>query len=167
MLERVYGIELLIPAANSTVSLEEMLAEVAAIAPPLDQHDELVFFASPHPVPAIGVLLERRGIATERSELLMLTPETLRDIAKSPIFADYAIEARSGNVYFDLSLTAAFALKATKPEAETAPALLQLEEHLIGTLSGPNGQLHLIDRQLTSLADRVARAYGCLTVWEA
>lgn len=154
MLERLLGID--------WPGTEDDLARIDGIA---DRCGELLVFADESAFSSALALLGSRGYAPEPCELLRLPASQDCRFEQASIYEDYAIVSDGGRVYFDLSLVSVFALNAAKPEAEPAPALLQLEEHLIGTLSLPEGCRHLIDRQLAPLADRVARAYGCATRW--
>lgn len=104
----------------------------------------------------------------ERLELLMVPDE----VKRSPFdrFGDFAFQGMSGATYFDAREVAVFRLRANKPEAEPAPALMQLEEHLIAEIVADgngegSGSWHVMERQLTELAERVARAYRCEIEW--
>lgn len=156
MLERMHGIDW--PHDD---------AELARIDGIADRCGDLLVFANESASVAALELLASLGSDADRCELLRLPASPECRFERTSLYGDYAIASVGGRVYFDLSLVAVFALLATKPEAEPAPALLQLEEHLIGTLTLPDGPCHLIDRQLAPLADRVARAYGCATRWLA
>lgn len=156
MLEKWHGIDW--PYAD---------AEIGRIDGIADRCGELLVFANESASVAALAWLESRGSGADRCELLRLPASPECRFERTPLGDDYAIASDEGRIYFDLSLVAAFALFAAKPEAEPAPALLQLEEHLIGTLTLPEGPCHLIDRQLAPLADRVARAYGCAARWLA
>ena len=164
MLERAYGIDLLPPLPAAPIEREALEKELAGVAPIADRREELLAFDSAEARSAAIALLGRLGIGAEPCELRRLPRSAAFE--RKPAYEDYAIEATSGRVYFDASLIAAFRLTKAKPEAEPAPALLQLEEHEICALTLPGGEtLHLIDRQLAPLADRIARAYGCFAEW--
>lgn len=167
MLECVYGVELLSSLANRNDKFDEPIRELSELAKPFDRVGELLLFGSPELPPETVEYLERSNIEYEPLTLLKLSQAERDRIRTYALFEDYAIVSNSGNVYFDLSLVAAFTIAKTKPEAEPAPALLQLEEHLIGTLETTEGSVHLMDRQLALLADRIALAYGCTTSWKA
>jgi len=107
-------------------------------------------------------LLESDQIEVERCELLQLPPDLLE---KGELYEDYVFMTDSNHIVVDLALTALFSLNAIKPSAEPAPALLQLTEHLIGSVRQHEQVIHLLDRQLTELAERIARAYGCEALW--
>jgi hypothetical protein len=165
MLERLYGVDIFLPSDATRERLERLMDELTTIVTPFDRLGELIVFGSLEVLPSVMALLKTHGFESEPCELLALSQSELPTFTQGALYTDYSIEAHSGYVYFDLALTAAFAVYAVKPEAEPAPALLQLEEHLIGTWKRSDGDLHLIDRQLMPLADRIARAYGCSTEW--
>ncbi|MFD0672033.1 hypothetical protein [Cohnella sp. GCM10027633] len=165
MLDRLYGIDMLLPPSVTDNAIDSALAELGEIALIVDRHGELLAFERREAADIAIATFKRHGIDSERCELLRLPREATPLLETGALYGDYAIETSAGNVFFDVSLTASFALDATKPEAEPAPALLQLEEHLIGSLRAEEGSLHLIDRQLANLAERVARAYGCAAIW--
>ncbi|WP_027088329.1 hypothetical protein [Cohnella panacarvi] len=167
MLVRINGIELIMSPINNRVTPSaDVMTEIVRLAKPSDRAEEILMFESPEIASEAADFLHRREVDYEKLELLRISPMASARFKAGALYADYAIHARSGNVYFDLHLVAAFQITATKPVAEPAPALLQLEEHLIGTLSSAQGSVHLIDRQLASLADRVVQAYGCAAAWE-
>lgn len=167
MLIRVYGIELIASPSNSRVTpSDDFINELAKLSKPVDRAEEILLFEWPESASEAATWLERNDAVYEELELVKLSSMASVSFEAGALYEDYAINARSGNVYFDLKLVAAFRLTATKPDAEPAPALLQLEEHLIGSLSSAEGGLHVIDRQLAPLADRIARAYGCTAAWE-
>lgn len=167
MIVRIYGVELIASPPNSRVApSDDFMAEFVNHSKPVDRAEEILLFESPESASEAAAFLERHDADYEKLELLQLSPMASNHFKAGALYEDYAIDARSGNVYFDLNLVSAFSLTATKPDAEPAPALLQLEEHLIGTLVAAEGSLHLIDRQLTPLAERVARAYGCAAARE-
>jgi len=167
MLIRLYGIELLASPSNSRAApSDEFINDLAKLSKLVDRAEEILIFESPDAASEAAAWLDRHEAVYEELELVKLSSTASVRFEPGALYEDYAIIARSGNVIFDLKLVAAFRLTATKPDAEPAPALLQLEEHLIGSLSSAEGSLHVIDRQLTPLADRIARAYGCASAWE-
>jgi len=129
-----------------------------------DSYGELMILESEDHLHPVIELLERLEEPYERCELLWLGPDTWDC---GDLFADYAIVTGRGNVYVDLATVAMFSLHAAKPGAEPAPAWLQLQEHLIGSATPDGIPLLLIDRQLTELADKIARVYGCSVEWHA
>ncbi|MBO9597599.1 MAG: hypothetical protein J7559_07255 [Cohnella sp.] len=162
-----YGVELVMsPPDSRGAPTGDIMAEIVELAEPVDIAKEILVFESAESAADAEALLDRHDADYEKLRLLKLSPTASNLFKAGALYEDYAIDARSGNVYFDLHLVAAFRLTKTKPDAEPAPALLQLEEHLIGTLSSDEGTLHLIDKQLAPLADRVARAYGCTATRE-
>jgi len=111
---------------------------------------------------------DRLSAAEEVCEWLMVPDNAV--VVPTDRFGDFAfIGARSSCVYLDSAYIAIFRLIAAKPEAEPAPALIQLEEHLIATVSEPGDEekqhWQVIERQLTELADRIALAYRCDIEW--
>lgn len=167
MLVRISGIELILSPSNRRVATsDDFMDELVKVAKPVDRAEDILLFESPESACDAADYLDAHKIDYEKLELLMPSPTGSHPFKADALYEDYAIHTRSGNVIFDLHLVAAFRITATKPEAEPAPALLQLEEHLIGTLSSSERSVHLIDRQLAPLADRVARAYGCAAAWE-
>ncbi|TVY00562.1 hypothetical protein [Cohnella terricola] len=136
--------------------------EIAARTSPFDSYDELLILESEEHLHSVLVLLDRLKEPYERCELLWLGTDTWD---RGELFADYAFVTDRGNVYVDLKTVAMFSLHAAKPDAEPAPAWLQLQEHLIGSVTSVGIPLLLIDRQLTELADKIARVYGCSAEW--
>lgn len=162
-MERKYGIDMNLPATKLTEYSTRIGDEIGERAALFDRHDELLVFDSPESRTIAEELLDRRGIDHERVELVRL-PEG--GAKPGPLFEDYAIVARSGNVFLDLAQVALFSLREKKPDGETAPAFLQLHEHLIVDIAfGQAVAAFAIDRQWTELADRIAGAYGCEAEW--
>lgn len=135
---------------------------IAERAPLTDRYKELLIFESEAHLPPVMDLLDQYRVLFDRCELIMLHSE---QVEAGELFEDYAIVTRNENIFFDLALTAAFTLNASKPEAETAPALMQLQEHLIGQFTNEGQTFFLIDRQLAQLADKIAEAYRCSVEW--
>jgi hypothetical protein len=156
------GLDMHLPDGKIPGFYAQIVKGIADRAPLFDRYKELLIFESEEHLPPVLELLNKYKVTSERCELLLLPPEGL---VQGDLYEDYAIVTRNENVYVDLALTALFSLNKAKPEAELAPALLQLKEHLIGTLSIDNAAVYLIDRQLTELAERIAVAYGCGVAW--
>jgi hypothetical protein len=156
------GLEMQLPEGKLPGFYAQIVKGIAERAPLLDRYKELLIFDSEAHLPPVIALLEHYRVPFDRCELIMAPPQ---GVEAGELYDDYAIVTRNENVFFDLSLTALFALDATRPEAEPAPALLQLQEHLIGQFANEGRTVYLIDRQLTPLADKIASAYRCNVVW--
>jgi hypothetical protein len=152
-LERKVGLDMELPDGKIPGFYAQIVKGIAQHASLFDSNQDLT---------AVIKLLEHYRVPFERCELLLLPSEGLE---QGHLFADYAIITRNENNFIDLTLTAVFILNASKPDAEPAPALMQLEEHLIGKIVKDSVTIHLLDRQLTELAERVATAYGCQVNW--
>jgi hypothetical protein len=126
-----------------------------------DRYRELLVLEKEQDMAPVLELLRHYNATWDECELILL-PEL--GVEPGGLYADYIFETRSGRLFADMALTSAFRLTKTKPEAEYAPALQQLEEHLIATVQ-ENETWYLIDRQLSELADRIAVAYNCGTAW--
>jgi hypothetical protein len=161
-LERKVGLDMQLPDGKIPGFYAQIIKGIAQHATLFDRYKELLIFDSNQDLSSVIKLLEHYRVPSQRCELLLLPSEGLE---QGDLFADYAIITRNENNFIDLGLTAVFTLNAAKPDAETVPALLQLEEHLIGKILHNNVTIHLLDRQLTELAERVAIAYGCQVDW--
>ncbi len=161
--QRMIGLDMQLPAGKIPGFYAQIVKGIAERAPLFDRFKELLIFDSEEHLPPVLDLLKHYKVYSERCELLLLPQEGLE---QGDLYEDYAIVTLNENVYADLALTALFTLNKTKPEAEPAPALLQLKEHLIGTLSIGGDSVYMIDRQLTELAERIASAYECSVTWQ-
>jgi len=160
--KKMIGLDMQLPAGKLPGYYAQIVKGIAERAPLTDRYKELLIFESENDLPAVIELLDRYKVAAERCELLWLPND---GVAPGELYEDYAIVTRNDNIYVDLALTALFALDAAKPDAEPAPALLQLEEHLIGEITYEEQTIYMMDRQLTLLADRIAIAYKCEINW--
>jgi hypothetical protein len=161
-LEHKVGLEMQLPNGKIPGFYAQIVKGIAQHASLFDRYKELLIFNSNQDLSEVIKLLEHYRVPSERYELLFLPSEGLE---QGHLFADYAIITRNENNFIDLALTAVFTLNTSKPDAEPAPALMQLEEHLIGKIVKDSITIHLLDRQLTELAERVAFAYGCQVNW--
>ncbi|MFC4305622.1 hypothetical protein [Cohnella boryungensis] len=159
---RKFGLELQRFPLPSPTASRELFLGLAEAARPSDIHEELAVFDSELRLHQASLQLEQLGEPFGRIELLQLEEVGLQ---RGEAFHDYAIVTRNGRIYLDCCLSALFSLHTAKPGAESGPALLQLEEHLIARTSCNGLPLYAIDRQLADLAERIARAYGCGVEW--
>lgn len=161
-LEHKYGLDMQLPNGKMPGFYAQIIKGLAHKAPLYDRYKELLIFEKEDHLPEAQKLLDQYRVPSERCDLLLLPSEGLE---LEPLSEDYVIVTRNENTFVDLATVALFTIHATKPEAESAPALLQLEEHLMGSLCSNNVRLQLIDRQLTELAERIAKAYNCEVQW--
>lgn len=153
-----YGLDAVAPADWAVERCQMLLRETEAQTHPFDRTDELLVFDDERQRLAAERLLAASRIETHLCELLLCETGSFEP---GPLCADYEIVTRRRRTLFDLAYVAPFALLRDRRHAETEPALLQLEEHLIGVIAGPEDRVLLIDRQLFELAERIAAAYGC------
>ncbi|MCD9024455.1 hypothetical protein [Cohnella silvisoli] len=161
-LKRMYGLDMNLPDGKIPGFYAQIVKGIAERAPLYDRYKELLIFDSEDHIPAVLKLLEHYRVTSERCDLLIVPSDGLEQGA---LYEDYAIVTRNENIFLDLALTAAFSLNAAKPDAEPAPALEQLKEHLIGQWSNDSAAIYIMDRQLMELAERIAIAYGCSVEW--
>lgn len=161
-LEKMYGLDMQLPEGKQPGFYAQIIKGIAQKAPLYDRYKELLIFDNEDKLPEAGKVLDHYRVLSERCDLLLLPSEA---VEQESLFDDYVMITRNENTFIDLGLVALFTIHAIKPDAESAPALLQLKEHLIGNISANNVTLHLIDRQLTELADRIANAYCCDVKW--
>ncbi|WP_239617387.1 hypothetical protein [Cohnella mopanensis] len=162
VLKKVIGLDMQLPIGSSPAFYARIVKEIEEHAALLDRYEELWIVDSEAHLSAVIERLAPYRVAFERCELVWVASDRTEP---GELYEDYAIVTGNGNIYFDLSLTALFGLSAAKPDAEPAPALLQLQEHLIGSFTSDGRTIYLIDRQLDSLADRIAKAYKCDIEW--
>ncbi|QJD83617.1 hypothetical protein [Cohnella herbarum] len=162
-MKRMIGLEMRLSEGKLPGFYTRIVKEIAGLTPLTDQYEELLIFESEAHLPPVMDLLDHYRVLFDRCELIMLPSE---QVEAGDLFDDYAIVTGNENVIFDLALTAPFTLDASKPEAESAPALMQLQEHLIGRFTNEGKTFLLIDRQLALLADRIAEAYRCSVEWQ-
>jgi hypothetical protein len=162
-LEQMLGLDFELPKDKPPGFYAQIIKGMAQNVPLFDLHKELLIFDHQEHLPAAIKVLEHYRVSFERCDLLHLPAEQLE---RGNLFEDYVIVTRSENIFVDLAQTAVFTLHTAKPDAEPAPALLQLQEHLIASSNRTNNTtLHFMDRQLTELAERIAGVYGCHVIW--
>lgn len=161
-IERKYGLDMQLPSGKLPGFYAQIVKGIADHAPLYDRHKELLIFDRPESLPAAEDFLARYKVESERCELLELPPEGTDG---SDRFEDFGFTTREGRVFLDLAYAAGFRLTEEKPGAESAPALLQMEEHRIASVREDGLAWFFIERQLAELADKVARAYGCGVRW--
>ncbi|KIL34665.1 hypothetical protein SD71_18535 [Cohnella kolymensis] len=159
-----YGLDMQLPDGKLPGFYAQIVKGIADRAPLFDRHKELLIFDTAESYSPVEELLRHYRVPSERITLLVLPSEGTEH---GELYEDYVIETRAENAFADLALTAAFSLQSLKPSAEPAPALMQLKEHLIASFTAGDERLHLIDRQLTELAERIAQAYRCTVEWHA
>jgi hypothetical protein len=159
---RLYGLDMHLPDGKLPGFYAQIVKGIAERATLSDRHKELLIFDSRADYPAVLELLRHYKVEAEPCDLLMADGEGIR---RGDRFEDFAVESRSGHVYFDLAYTSVFRLTQERPEAEPAPALLQLEEHIMAEIVEADFRWFVIERQLAELADRVAAAYRCGIAW--
>lgn len=162
ILQRKIGLDMHLPDGKLPGFYAQIVKGIAERATLFDRYKELLVFDSEEAIPPVLELLAHYRVSSEHCELVLLPSDGLE---QGELYEDYAIVTRNENVFVDLALVALFSLNAAKPDAEPAPALLQLKEHLIGSLTKNGLEIHLIDRQLSELAERIAKAYGCGVEW--
>jgi len=134
-----------------------------------DQFENLLIYSSRQDALAARSRLPAARLPdAEPCELLMVPSGA--GLAMSDRFTDFGFIGARGHAYIELAYTAVFRLIANTPEAEPAPAWMQLEEHRIAAIASEEGRedmlaWQVIERQLAELADRVARAYRCTIEW--
>lgn len=171
IMQRIYGLEWPMRLNRLPEDDETRMSRIEeAGSRVLDRFEQMLMFRSREEAErALAGMPDEWRDAAERIDLLML-PERV-NLSTYDRFGDFAFQGIGGNWYFDACEVAVFRLHATKPEAESAPALMQLEEHLIaaigadGSDDGGDRTWHVIERQLAELAERVARAYRCEVEW--
>jgi hypothetical protein len=162
LLVRKYALDMLLPEGKLPGFYAQIVKGIAEQAPLFDRHKELLVFDSEEQRVAATAFLAHYKVDSERSELLLLPAE---GIVPGDLYGDYAIETRSERVFVDARHAAPFRITAARPDAEREPALLQLDEHRIVTVGKGDDAIYFIDRQLTELAEGIARAYGCSAEW--
>jgi hypothetical protein len=82
----------------------------------------------------------------------------LKNGMEGELFADYGFKVEK-RVYLFKDLVCAFILESSDLQ-DANMAKLQIAEHLVASES-PNSSLFFVDRELSSLMDGIAQAYGC------
>ncbi|KKK33201.1 hypothetical protein WQ57_25055 [Mesobacillus campisalis] len=82
----------------------------------------------------------------------------LKNAAEGELFADYGFKSGE-RVYLFKDLVSAFTLEWSALD-EARMAKLQIEEHLVAA-GGPDSWMFFIDRQMCTLMEGIAQAYGC------
>ncbi|WP_276355947.1 hypothetical protein [Cohnella caldifontis] len=159
---RKYGLEMRLPQGKLPGFYAQIVKGIAERAELFDRHKELLVLNSGEDADAVEEFLRRYGVEAEACALLAAPAAS---VSGSGRLEDFAVAAREGHVLFDLAYVAAFRLTEERPEAESAPALMQLAEHVIAEIRKDGEVWHVIERQLRELAERVARAYGCEARW--
>ncbi len=128
-----------------------------------DRDKELLVLNTPPDRDAVLELLKHYHIPSEEMQLLLL-PE---DSHLYPIFSDYGFTSRAENNYLYKHLVSTFQFSAGLTAAsDPQNALLQIEEHLIARFVEDEHFIYAVDCQFNELMERIARAYGCVVLFD-
>jgi hypothetical protein len=161
-MRKLIGVEMRLPDGKLPGFYSQIVKGIADRAELFDRHKELLIFRSREELPAVLDLLAHYKVESDLLDLLLLPENGIR---RGPRYEDYIVETNQENRYAVLSEVRFFELTAERPEAETAPALAQLEEELIVRLEPPGIRLLAVDAQSEEWAERVAEAYRCGVRW--
>lgn len=161
-MKRAYGLEMRLPEGKTPGFYAQIVKGIAERTVLFDRHKEMLIFGDSSGLPNVLEMLAHYKVEAEPVDLLSAPSDNVRGTDR---FDDFAFVSREGRAYFDLAYAAAFRLNAQRPEAETAPALMQLEEHLLAEIAEGDTRWQVIESQLADLAERVARAYECGVEW--
>lgn len=157
-----YGLEMRLPEGKRPGFYAQIVKGIAERTVLYDRHKELLIFNREEDLPAVSEFLSRYQIEADVCRLLSAPADA---VSGTDRFEDFAVVSREGNVYFDAAYVSAFRLTEQRPEAEAAPALMQLKEHLIADVRESDRIWRVIESQLAELADKLAAAYHCGIEW--
>jgi hypothetical protein len=84
---------------------------------------------------------------------------------REALYEDVVLEMGDSRVYTVWPDIRYFRLTDEGPDAEAAPALLQLRENMALTVTAGERVWHGVERKEDEWVERVARAYGCGVAW--
>ncbi|MBW5444849.1 hypothetical protein GE107_02060 [Cohnella sp. CFH 77786] len=157
-----YGMEIRLPKGSGEGDPDRIIERIGDRFPWLDRYREVLIFDSPAPSAKALAALANDPVEADPCELLAVPAP---NVIRTQRFDDFAFVTPKGIAYIDLAYAAVFRLKRERPDAEAAPALMQLEEHRIAEIGDGGTRWQVIERQLCELAERVAGAYGCGIEW--
>ncbi|WP_027091097.1 hypothetical protein [Cohnella thermotolerans] len=161
-MERKRAIEMHLPDGKLPGYYAQIVKGIAERTELFDRIKELLVLNSPEDAAPVLELLRHYKTEAEELELVLLPEE---GVEREALYEDYVIESVGGRVYTVWSDTAYFRITAEEPEAEPAPALLQLQENMIASVREDGFVWHAVDRKEEEWVERVARAYRCGVVW--
>ena len=134
-----------------------------------DQDVDLLIADNEQNAETIRCMLDDVGIGYETMEVILLPQDAkLRDS-----FTDFGVVTPAGHVYIFTQLAAVFRLSGAHPQSpqsttdEPHLAEQQLEEHLLASFIQQPYVWYVIERHLLTLAEGIARAYGCSVITAA
>lgn len=163
-----FGLEWQPTKPNSSEEEARIITAIENRVSRFDRYGELLIFHNAADASIALDELSRRGITAERSDWLAVSADAAEAGER---FDDFALVTETGHIYFDWAYVAFFRLIANRPEAEIAPAFMQMEEFRIASVQDaklPRDHAQTwcaIERQLDELAERVAQAYRCDIAW--
>jgi len=159
---RKLAVEMHLPDGKLPGYYAQIVKGIADRVELFDRRKELLVLDSEDDLPPVEELLGRYKAGFETLELLLLPEDGLR---RESLYEDAVIETINGRSYTVWPDVAYFRLTAEGPEAEAAPALLQLQENMVVTVRENEWVWHGVERKEDEWVERVAKAYGCGVVW--
>jgi hypothetical protein len=140
----------------------QIVKALAGIVTLFDRDKELLILNGKEDADRVLRLLKTYKTEGEQMDLFLLPAEAETAAA----FEDYGFATRLENRYLYAHLTALFRMEPIiGTDAEPEQALLQMDEHIIARLVQDGDIQYAVDRELTELMERTARAYGCKAVF--
>lgn len=157
-MESKFGLMMSLPEGKLPGFYAQVVKNVAAAADLFDRDKELLVVNTEHDSDEIAKVLNKMKIDWEPLPLLLL-PE---DAATTRLFSDFGFVSKFGNTYLYSDRVSLFRFSKEQPAgAESAPALLQLEEYIAAQFQWDDATWHCIDKDARLTAEGIAQRYGC------
>lgn len=157
-MESKFGLMMSLPEGKLPGFYAQVVKNVAAAAELFDRDKELLIAGSELDRDAIAKVLSKMKIDWEPLPLLLLPDgaETTR------LFSDFGFVSKFGNTFLYADRVSLFRFAEKQPaDAETAPALLQLEEYIVAEFQQNGKPWYCIDQDSRMTAEGIAQRYRC------
>ncbi|WP_274363289.1 hypothetical protein [Paenibacillus thermotolerans] len=157
-MDKKFGLMMSLPEGKLPGYYAQVVKNVAAAAVLFDRDKELLIADTEHDRNEIAKALEKMKIEWEPLSLLLL-PE---NAGTTRLFSDFGFVSKFGNTYLYSDSVSLFRCSEEQPaDAETAPALLQLEELVVAEFAWNDATWYAIDQDSRLTAEGIAQRYHC------
>jgi hypothetical protein len=152
-----YGARMLLPEGKRAGFYAQIVKALADNVEVFDRDKELVIVNTPDDREQVAKVMGKYNVEWEPMRLLLL-PE---DAKLDPRAEDYGFTSKFGNTYLYGEQTVSFSVAKLQPaEAETAPALLQIEEFEIASFETEGVRTYCVESHLRETIEGIAQRYG-------
>lgn len=154
---RKFGLRMELPEGKLAGYYAQIVKALAETVSLYDRDKELIVVSSAEEQSDVARTLAKFKITWEPIPLWLL-PE---DARIGPQASDYGFTSKFGNHYLYADITEIFRLSETqKADAETAPAILQFDEHIIASYELPEAVYYAVESHLKETIEGIAERYG-------